>query len=76
MFFLSRETKVYKAKLYVRMKKIFQKRLSKVCVAKKVCTFAVLLQDMVSIAQLVRASDCGSEGRGFDPHCSPQTRRR
>ncbi len=26
---------------------------------------------MVSIAQLVRASDCGSEGRGFDPHCSP-----
>lgn len=35
MFFLSRETKVYKAKLYVRMKKIFQKRLSKVCVAKK-----------------------------------------
>lgn len=39
---------------------------------KKVCTFAVLLQDMVSIAQLVRASDCGSEGRGFDPHCSPK----
>ena len=29
---------------------------------------------MVSIAQLVRASDCGSEGRGFDPHCSPQER--
>ncbi len=28
--------------------------------------------EMVSIAQLVRASDCGSEGRGFDPHCSPQ----
>ena len=27
---------------------------------------------MVSLAQLVRASDCGSEGRGFDPHCSPQ----
>ena len=27
---------------------------------------------MVSIAQLVRASDCGSEGRGFDPHCSPK----
>lgn len=37
MFFLSRETKVYKAKLYVRMKKLFQKRLSKVCVAKKKC---------------------------------------
>ena len=29
---------------------------------------------MVSIAQLVRASDCGSEGRGFDPHCSPRER--
>jgi hypothetical protein len=23
------------------------------------------------IAQQVRASDCGSEGRGFDPHLSP-----
>jgi hypothetical protein len=22
----------------------------------------------VAIAQLVRASDCGSEGRGFEPH--------
>lgn len=27
---------------------------------------------MVSLAQLVRASDCGSEGRGFDPHISPE----
>ncbi len=27
---------------------------------------------MVGIAQLVRASDCGSEGRGFEPHCLPQ----
>ena len=26
---------------------------------------------MVRLAQLVRASDCGSEGRGFDPHISP-----
>ncbi len=26
---------------------------------------------MVDIAQLVRASDCGSEGRGFDSHYSP-----
>ena len=23
------------------------------------------------IAQLVRASDCGSEGRGFEPHWPP-----
>lgn len=24
-----------------------------------------------SIAQLVRALDCGSKGRGFETHCSP-----
>ena len=27
---------------------------------------------MEVVAQLVRASDCGSEGRGFEPHQSPQ----
>ncbi len=27
---------------------------------------------MVRVAQLVRASDCGSEGRGFEPLSSPQ----
>ncbi len=26
---------------------------------------------MVGVAQSVRASGCGSEGRGFDPHHSP-----
>ena len=26
---------------------------------------------MVRVAQLVRASDCGSEGRGFESHFSP-----
>ena len=26
---------------------------------------------MVVVAQLVRASDCGSEGRGFEPHRCP-----
>ena len=26
----------------------------------------------VAIAQLVRASDCGSEGRGFEPHWPPK----
>ncbi len=26
---------------------------------------------MVAVAQLVRASDCGSEGRGFKSHQSP-----
>ncbi len=28
---------------------------------------------MVKLAQLVRASDCGSEGHGFETHISPQT---
>ena len=27
---------------------------------------------MVVVAQLVRASDCGSEGRGFEPHLPPK----
>gem|GEM_PF-700382 len=26
---------------------------------------------MVDVAQLVRASDCGPEGRGFEPHLPP-----
>ena len=30
--------------------------------------------NMVRLAQLVRASDCGSEGRGFDPHTSPRAK--
>lgn len=29
---------------------------------------------MVVVAQLVRASGCGSEGRGFEPHLPPQKR--
>ena len=29
---------------------------------------------MVDIAQLVSASDCGSEGRGFESHYPPQKR--
>ena len=29
---------------------------------------------MVRVAQLVRASDCGSEGRGFEPLSSPPDR--
>lgn len=31
---------------------------------------------MVIVAQLVRASDCGSEGRGFEPHLSPLDEKR
>ena len=30
---------------------------------------------MVGVAQLVRASDCGSEGRGFESHHPPQKRK-
>ena len=29
---------------------------------------------MVGVAQLVRASDCGSEGRGFESHYPPHKR--
>ena len=38
--------------------------------------FSLFLQpvQMVAIAQLVRASDCGSEGRGFEPHWLPEAR--
>ncbi len=34
------------------------------------CIFLLFLQPgkTVAVAQLVRASDCGSEGRGFEPH--------
>lgn len=28
---------------------------------------------MVVLAQLVRASVCGTEGRGFEPHIPPHT---
>ena len=29
---------------------------------------------MVDVAQLVRVPDCGSEGRGFEPHLPPKKR--
>ena len=38
---------------------------------KKRITFALQNRKMVRVAQLVRASDCGSEGRGFETHSSP-----
>lgn len=34
------------------------------------CIFA--LPNTVDVAQSVRASDCGSEGRGFESHLPPQ----
>ena len=38
---------------------------------KNCITFAAA-KKMVGVAQLVRASDCGSEGRGFEPRSPPQ----
>lgn len=35
------------------------------------CTFAPAKQNTVAVVQLVRASDCGPEGRGFKPHQPP-----
>ncbi len=34
-------------------------------------TISINLYKMVGVAQSVRASDCGPEGRGFDSHHSP-----
>lgn len=41
---------------------------------KKVATFALAIRKMVGVAQLVRVSDCGPEGRGFDPLRPPRRR--
>ena len=32
----------------------------------------VIMYIVVGVAQLVRAPDCGSGGRGFEPHHPPQ----
>lgn len=53
----------------------------KIAESKKNCKFAArfLLNEsgvqMVIVAQLVRALVCGTRGRGFDPHHSPQKTR-
>ena len=44
-------------------------------VLKFIYTFAPEMIEMVVLAQLVRASDCGSEGRGFEPHIPPFNRK-
>ncbi len=33
-----------------------------------------ILDNMVDVAQLVRASVCGTEGRGFEPHLLPRNK--
>ena len=58
-------------------------RVANFAVLKEFFTFATLLKamlslwgmNMVDIVQLVRASDCGSECRGFESHYPPSTRR-
>ena len=55
-------------------------RVTNFAVLKEFFTFATLLKamlslwgmNMVDIVQLVRASDCGSECRGFESHYPPQ----
>jgi|GEM_PF-5984589 hypothetical protein len=34
--------------------------------------FYICAPEMEVVAQLVRASDCGSEGRGFEPRLPPK----
>ena len=41
----------------------------------KVFSISLSPLNMVAVAQLVRASDCGSEGRGFEAHQSPKNPR-
>jgi hypothetical protein len=44
------------------------------CLYRQFIYFCSLPWDMVIVAQLVRASDCGSEGRGFESRHSPLIR--
>ena len=37
----------------------------------KIAMKKMVKPNTVELAQLVRASDCGSEGRGFEPHIPP-----
>lgn len=48
-----------------------EKKDELLCWKKKMAIFA-LTKKMVVVAQLVRASVCGTEGRGFEPHLPPQ----
>ena len=44
-------------------------------ISQKVCYLCTRLKVMEVVAQSVRASDCGSEGRGFEPHLPPRQSR-
>ena len=39
---------------------------------KEIFTIFLAFVGMADLAQLVRASDCGPEGHGFESHSSPQ----
>lgn len=53
--------------------KIFPKNRLYYCITKNYNTiFATSKSDMVVVAQLVRALDCGSRGRGFKSHHPPK----
>lgn len=56
--------------LGIRTPRVLSKKL------KKHTTTDIIRQFLANVAQLVRASGCGSEGRGFDPHHSPHTKSR
>ncbi len=45
--------------------------IKKTFLDKRLAAFNLRDLVMAGVAQLVRASGCGSEGRGFDPHHSP-----
>ena len=42
---------------------------------KEIFTILLVFIGMASLAQLVRASDCGPEGHGFESHSSPHLRK-
>jgi hypothetical protein len=48
------------------------KRLDRKEIKYYICTAIEKCCNTVVVAQLVRASDCGSEGRGFNPHHPPR----
>ena len=52
------------------MLQIYEKNALRLGKFKKVC-LSLHSQNTEVVAQSVRASDCGSEGRGFEPHLPP-----
>ena len=60
------------------MKIFFEKKRQNICNIKDypyLCTAFKKCNNMVTVVQLVRASDCGSECRGFESLQSPKKKR-